>query len=210
MPKTLEFIADHLPRVTVDEVRRFSDTVEIRDAQAFAAELEAFVQERIESVELPPSMEIPIEVETVDQTLARKAAALRADTRWAPRETEIQRGRAAMLEAFEQPHNLPLPDFARLANKSRQQIYKDIEARRLLALNVGRRGQRLPDWQLDPVKQRLTQVVLQSASEVDAWTLYRALSEPLEGLAGRSPVEAVTADSVDDVAKAVFNVLGVH
>lgn len=210
MPKTLEFIAEHLPRVTVDEVRRFSDTVEIRDAQAFAAELEAFVQERIESVELPPSMEIPIEVETVDQTLARKAAALRADTRWAPRETEIQRGRAAMLEAFEQPHNLPLPDFARLANKSRQQIYKDIEARRLLALNVGPRGRRLPDWQLDPVKQRLTQAVLQGAPVVDAWTLYRALSEPLEGLAGRSPVEAVTVDSVDDMAKAVFNVLGVH
>lgn len=210
MPHTLEFIVEHLPRVTVDEVRRFSDTVEIRDAQAFAAELEAFVQERIESVELPPSMEIPIEVETMDQALARKAAALRADTRWMPRETEIQRGRAAMLEAFEQPHNLLLPDFARLANKSRQQIYKDIEARRLLALNVGPRGRRLPDWQLDPVKQRLTQIVLQAAPEVDAWTLYRALSEPLEGLAGRSPVEAVTADSVDDVAKAVFNVLGVH
>lgn len=210
MPKTLEFITDRLPRVTVDEVRRFSDTVEIRDAQAFAAELEAFVQERIESVELPPSMEIPIGVETVGQTLARKAAALRAGTRWAPRETEIQRGRAAMLEAFEQPHNLPLPDFVRLANKSRQQIYKDIVARRLLALNVGPRGQRLPDWQLDPLKLRLTQIVLQAASEVDAWTLYRALSEPLEGLAGRSPVDAVTADSVDAVAEAVFNVLGVH
>ena len=210
MPHTLEFIVERLPRVTVDEVRRFSDIVEIRDAQAFAAELEAFVQERIESVELPPSLEIPIEVETMDQALARKAAALRADTRWMPRETEIQRGRAAMLEAFEQPHNLPLPDFARLANKSRQQIYKDIEARRLLALNVGPRGRRLPDWQLDPVKQRLTQIVLQAASEVDAWTLYRALSEPLEGLAGRSPGEAVAADSVDDVAKAVFNVLGVH
>lgn len=208
MPKTLEYIADHLPKVTVDEVRRFSDTVEVRDAQAFAAELEAFVQERLESIDLPSSMEV--EVETVEQTLARKAAALRADTRWAPRETEIQRGRAAVLEAFDQPHNLPLPDFARLANKSRQQIYKDIEARRLLALNVGPRGRRLPDWQLDPVKQRLTQIVLQAAPEVDAWTLYRALSEPLEGLAGRSPVEAVTADSVDAVAKAVFNVLGVH
>jgi len=208
MPKTLEYIADHLPKVTVDEVRRFSDTVEIRDAQAFAAELEAFVQERLESIDLPSSMEI--EVETVEQTLARKAAALRADTRWAPRETEIQRGRAAVLEAFDQPHNLPLPDFARLANKSRQQIYKDIEARRLLALNVGPRGQRLPDWQFDPVTQRLTRIVLQAAPEVDAWTLYRALSEPLEGLAGRSPVEAVTADSVDAVAKAVFNVLGVH
>jgi len=210
MPKTLEFIAGHLPRVTMDEVRRFADAVEIRDARAFAAELEAFVQERIESVELPPSLEIPLEVETVDQTLARKAAALRADTRWAPRETEIQRGRVAMLEAFEQPHNLPLLDFARLANKSRQQIYKDIEARRLLALNVGRRGQRLPDWQLDPVKQRLTQSVLQAAPEIDVWTLYRALSEPLEGLAGRPPVDAVTADSVEAVAKAVFNVLGVH
>lgn len=208
MPKTLEYIADHLPKVTVDEVRRFSDTVEVRDAQAFAAELEAFVQERLESIDLPSSMEV--EVETVEQTLARKAAALRADTRWAPRETEIQRGRAAVLEAFDQPHNLPLPDFARLANKSRQQIYKDIEARRLLALNVGPRGRRLPDWQLDPVTQRLTQIVLQAAPEVDAWTLYRALSEPLEGLAGRSPVEAVTADSVDAVAKAVFNVLGVH
>lgn len=208
MPKTLEYIADHLPKVTVDEVRRFSDTVDIRDAQAFAAELEAFVQERLESVDLPSSIEV--EVETVEQTLARKAAALRADTRWAPRETEIQRGRAAVLEAFDQPHNLPLADFARLANKSRQQIYKDIEARRLLALNVGPRGRRLPDWQLDPVTQRLTQIVLQAAPEVDAWTLYRALSEPLEGLAGRSPVEAVTADSVDAVAKAVFNVLGVH
>lgn len=80
----------------------------------------------------------------------------------------------------------------------------------MLALNVGRRGQKLPDWQLDPVKQRLTQVVLQRARGIDAWTLYRALSEPLEGLAGRSPVEAVTADSVDAVARAVFNVLGVH
>ena len=58
---SLEFIADHLPKVTVEEVRRFSDTVEIRDAQAFAAELEAFVQERLESAELPPSMKIPLE-----------------------------------------------------------------------------------------------------------------------------------------------------
>lgn len=211
MPKTSELIAGHLPRVTVDEVRRrFSDTVEIRDANGFAAELEAFMQERLELVEPPPSMEIPLEVETVERVLARKAAALRADTRWMPRETEIQRGRAAMLEAFEQPHNLTLPDFARLANKSRQQIYKDIDAQRLLALNVGRRGQKLPDWQLDPVKQRLTQVVLQGAPGIDAWTLYRTLSEPLEGLAGRSPMGAVTIDSIDEVAKAVFNVLGVH
>lgn len=210
MTKTLEFITEHLPRVTADEVRRFADTVEIRDADAFAAELQAFVQERVGSVELPWALDSLVEAEPGEQSLVRRAAALRADTRWVPRETDIQRGRAALLAAFEQPHNLALPDFASLANKSRQQIYKDIEARRLLALNVGRRGQKLPDWQLDPAKQRLTQMVLEGAPGVDAWTLYRALSEPLEGLAGRTPVDAADADSVNAVAKAVFNVLGVH
>ena len=211
MPNTLEFIADHLPRVTVDDVRRFADTVEIRDAQAFAVELEVFMQERLERVSLPVALEVdPEEAQTLEEGLARKAAALRAGRRWTPSDTDIQRGRAALLEAFDQPHNLPLKEFARLANKVRQQIYKDIEAGRLLALNVGPRGQKLPDWQLDPVKQRLTQTVLQGAPGVDAWTLYRALSEPLEGLAGRSPVEAVTAGSEESVATAVLNVLGVH
>ncbi|WP_042264570.1 hypothetical protein [Paraburkholderia heleia] len=207
MSTTLEFIADHLPRVTADDVvRRFSATVEIRDAQAFAAELQAFVHERVEAVKLPATLE----VQTVEQRLAGKAAALRADTRWVPGATDIQRGRSARLEAFNQPHNLPLPEFARLANKVRQQIYKDIDARRLLALNVGPRGQRLPDWQLDPVKQQLTQAVLQKVEGIDNWTLYRALSEPLEGLGGRTPVEAVTERPIGDVVKVVLNVLGVH
>lgn len=207
MSTTLEFIADHLPRVTADDVvRRFSATVDIRDAQAFAAELQAFVHERVEAVKLPATLE----VQTMEQRLAGKAAALRADTRWVPGETDIQRGRSARLEAFNQPHNLPLPEFARLANKVRQQIYKDIDARRLLALNVGPRGQRLPDWQLDPVKQQLTQTVLQKVEGIDNWTLFRALSEPLEGLGGRTPVEAVTDRPIDDVVKVVLNVLGVH
>jgi len=210
MPNTLEFIADHLPRVTVDDVRRFADTVDIRDAQAFAVELEVFMQERLERVNLPVALEVAAAAEAVEQGLARKAAALRAGSRWTPSDTDIQRGRAALLEAYDQPHNLPLREFARLANKVRQQIYKDIEAGRLLALNVGPRGQKLPDWQLDPVKQRLTQTVLQRAPGVDAWTLYRALSEPLEGLGGRAPVDAVTAGSVESVANAVLNVLGLH
>ncbi|MCE4369694.1 integrase [Xanthomonas hortorum] len=210
MPKTLEFIADHLRRVTVEDVGRFSKTVVIRDARAFADQLQAFVQERVEAVELPASLDAPPEPETVGQTLARKAAALRAGTRWAPSETDIQRGRALLLDAFGQPHNLTVPEFARLAHKSRQQIYKDIEAGRLLALRLGPRGQRLPDWQLDPARQALTQAVVQHAAGIDAWTLYRALSDPLESLDGRSPVAAVTADTVDAVARAVFNVLGVH
>lgn len=201
---TAEFIADRLPRVTVEDVRRFADTVEIRDAPAFAAELQAFIHERVEAVELPANLE------AVEQVLARKAAALRAGTRWAPNKTDVQRGRAVLLENFNQPHNLPLADFAKLADKSRQQIYKDILARRLLALNVGPRGQKLPDWQLDPVKQQLTQTVLQEVEGIDHWTIYRALSEPLEGLGGRSPVDAVTHSTINDVADAVFNVLGHH
>lgn len=117
MSKILDVIADHLLRVTVeDAVRRFSRTVEIRDARAFAAELQAFVHERLEAVELPP--------DAAERSMARKAVALRADRHWAPGNTEVQRGRALLLAAFDQPHNLPLTEFARLANKSRQQIYK--------------------------------------------------------------------------------------
>lgn len=171
MPTAIEFIADRLPRVTVEDVRRFADTVEIRDATAFAAELQAFVHERVEAVTLPANLQ----GETVGQALARKAAALRADTRWAPNETDVQRGRAVLLETFNQPHNLPPAEFAKLADKSRQQIYKDILARRLLALNVGPRGQKLPDWQLDPVKQQLTQTVLQEVEGIDHWTIYRTV-----------------------------------
>lgn len=208
MSNILDVIAAHLPRVTVeDAVRRFSGTVEIRNARAFAAELQAFVHERVEAVEL---LDVSAPPDTLKRTMARTAAALRADSRWTPGKTDIQRGRALLLAAFDQPHNLPLPDFARLATKSRQQIYKDIEARRLLALNVGRRGQKLPDWQLDPVKQGLTEAVLGRTADIDNWAVYRALSEPLEGLGGRSPVDAVMADSIDEVAKAVFNVLGIH
>lgn len=206
MLTAIEFIAARLPRVTVEDVRRFAETVEIRDAKAFAAELQAFVHERLGAVKLPTDLE----AKTVEQTLVRKAAALRSDARWAPSETDVQRGRAVLLEAFNQPHNLSIPNYAKLADRSRQQIYKDIRARRLLALNVGPRGQKLPDWQLDPVKQQLTQTVLHEVKGIDHWTIYRALSEPLEGLGGRSPVDAVMPGTVDDVAEAVFNVLGVQ
>ena len=123
----------------MEDVRRFADTVEIRDAPAFAAELQAFIHERVEAVKLPANLE----GETVEQALARKAAALRTETRWTPAETDVQRGRAVLLESFNQPHNLPIPEY-KLADKSRQQIYKDILARRLLALNVGRAARSCP------------------------------------------------------------------
>lgn len=206
MPSAIELIAERLPRVTMEDVRRFADIVEIRDPGAFAAELQMFVHERVESLALPSSMD----PEALDQVLKGKSAALRAESSWVPTETDIQRGRAALLEVFGQPDNLPIAAFARLAHKSRQQIYKDIHARRLLVLSVGPRGQRLPDWQLDPVKQQLTEIVLQGSSGIDNWTVYRAMSEPLESLSGRSPVDVVTQASIQQMAATVFNVLGVH
>jgi hypothetical protein len=75
---------------------------------------------------------------------------------------------------------------------------------------MGNRGQRIPDWQLDPVRQQFTQTVLQRAERVDGWTLYRVLSEPLDGLDGRSPMEAVTVQNLHEAAGAVFGALGLN
>lgn len=207
MPKAIEFMSEHLPAVTVRDVQRFANSIEIRDAKAFAAQLQAFFQERLAAAKL--SMPNPA-VDAASQPFVSKAAALRADTRWTPSETDIQRGRAMLLQTFKQPHNLSPADFAKLADKSRQQIYKDIAARKLLTLKVGPQRQRLPDWQLDPVKQQLTQAALEQLPGIDHWSLYRALSEPLEGLGGRSPVAAVTPETLQSVLEAVCNALGVQ
>lgn len=206
MPKTLSFLRSDLPKVTPAEVRRFEGPARIKNPAAFAAELDALILEKVASAEQAADSSF------LTQALAHKAQALRTDTRWIPSATDIQRGRHAILQVFERPQNLPLPAFATLAHKSRQQIYKDLAAkpRRLLALSVGPRKQRLPDWQLDPLRLRLTQKVLKLAADVDAWTVFNALSEPLDGLGGRSPVEAVSPGSLDEVVKAVGNALGIH
>lgn len=190
-------------RVTEQDVHQFAGPVVIRDPKAFADQLEAFVQARV-------SATIEAADQAVRQALRNKAAHLRAETRWTPGATEVQRGRAVMLDTFKQPTNLPLPHFAALAGKSRQQIYKDIDARLLLALNVGPRGQRLPDWQLGGVKRRLTQTVLAAAGDIDDWTIYRALSQPQASLSGQTPVDAVTSTSVEQIARNVVDALGLQ
>jgi integrase len=134
----------------------------------------------------------------------------RTDQRPQPILTDIQRKRAMMLGIFEAPHNLPLGVFAKLAGKSRPQINREIEGRRLLSLTMGNRGTRIPDWQLDPVRQQFTHIVLERAEGVDDWTVYRALSEPHEVLEGRSPVEAITACNLRKIASAVFGALGLN
>lgn len=206
MPKTLDLTDFELPTITADDVHRFDRAARIKDPAAFAVELNELFREKVATAARAVVREERA-VYFVD-----KARALRAPNRWRPSATDIQRGRRALLEAFDRPDNLPLPEFARLAHKSRQQIYKDLSAnpRRLLALSVGPRKQRLPDWQLDPLRLQLTRRVLEVAGEVDAWTIYHALSNTAEGLRGRSPVNAVTPGNLGKVVAVVCNVLGLH
>ncbi|APO83369.1 integrase arm-type DNA-binding domain-containing protein [Pseudomonas sp. GD03817] len=105
--------------------------------------------------------------------------------------SDIQRTRAEMLETYEAATNLPLLTFARLAGKSRDQINRDIKARRLLSLSLGNRGQRIPDWQLEPLKHKLVLAIFKSLPQLDVWEVYRLLSEPHHRLRGRTPLDVV-------------------
>lgn len=179
-------------------VDEFSDVATIRDRRAFNARVEQVIQREI------------------DRALKRKQpantapASFRAPQRWIPTATALQRGRVQLLKLFNAPHMLTVPQYAALAGKSRQQIYKDIDARRLLVLSVGARGQRIPDWQLDPVKQRFTQQLLQRATDVDAWTLYNALSQGCESLAGKAPIDKVNPSNIERLLATVLDQLGIQ
>ena len=139
-----------------------------------------------------------------------KIPSFRASKRWGPSVTEIQRGRMLMLKEFRKPHNLPVIEFALLAGKSRQQIYKDVDMRRLLALSIGARGQRVPDWQLDPVRKNLTHALLEKARGVDEWTLYYALCEPNQDFSGKSPIKSVTVGNMERILDTLLSQLGIR
>ena len=63
---------------------------------------------------------------------------------------------------------------------------------------------------MDPVRLNLTRQVLKLAEDLDPWTLFRALSDPLDALDGRSPVDAVTAGNLDEIVAKVRSALGLH
>jgi len=116
--------------------------------------------------------------------------------------SDLQRARMEMLAAYEAPHNLPVAQFAKLAGKSKDQINREIKAGRLLTISLGNRGQRIPEWQLDPLKQQLTQSVMSQAEGIDPWQLYLALSQPRESLGGPA-IESVTLANLHEVTMAV-------
>ena len=109
-----------------------------------------------------------------------------------PKLSEVQRERLQVLETFEAPHNLSVADYAKLAGKSRRWITYEIQAGNLLSIHMGHRGQRVPDWQLDPLKRRLVQSVLKQVPRgIDTWAIYHALLQPCDALGGRPAIEAV-------------------
>lgn len=118
--------------------------------------------------------------------------------------SDIQRERQEMLGIYEAPDKLPVPVFAKLAGKSKDQVNREIKTGKLLSLSMGNRGQRIPDWQLDPIKQKLAREVMRSMDgRLDTWQLYRALVAPQERLGGRSPIEAVTSGTLQEAARVV-------
>lgn len=117
--------------------------------------------------------------------------------------SDIQRERMELVDVFEAPHNLPVAEYAKMAGKSRRWISYEIKAGNLLALNLGNRGQRVPDWHLDPVKHALIQAVLKLARGSDPWQIYHALLEPRAMLRGRSALESATATNLDKLIMAV-------
>ncbi|MGA7180137.1 MAG: integrase [Thiobacillaceae bacterium] len=180
----------------------FAEVATILDKPAFSARLSRVINQEVER-----KLE---QLHGKDPRTDTSIQSFRAEKRWKPSATDLQRGRALMLKEFRKPLNLPVADFAQLAGKSRQQIYKDVEMRRLLALSIGARGQRIPDWQLDETRKKLTQALLKKAHDVDEWTLYYALSEPSDALSGKSPVDIVSAGNLGRVLAALLAQLDIH
>ncbi|MDB5800613.1 MAG: integrase [Rhodocyclales bacterium] len=124
-----------LPMFTAADIARLRTVGPIKDPEATAVELKKIICEQAKTHGEPF---------LVEEDPAFKPMNFEAPTAWKPSTTDIQRGRKHLLQLFEQDEMLPVHDYAKLADKSRQQIYKDIAASppRLLALDVGKRGQR--------------------------------------------------------------------
>jgi hypothetical protein len=179
----------------------FRDVATIQDMGGFQHALEDLFTEYV-SAQQPPST-------NVRKKLRTAAAALVSDSAWQPTESDIQRGRALMLDEFSHPNNLGVVEFARLAGKSRAQIYNDIRANRYLTLSLGgQRGIRIPDFQLRAEGQKLAESTMKEAQDVDAWTLYALLTEPNEALEGKSPAQVANRKNLNQLVRMLLVQLG--
>lgn len=188
------------------ELRGLKDVAQSNDLGAVADALNDIVRKKLEQAQRHREENEAL----VDALVAINARELQAPVRWEADTAALEQGLAAMQEEFEKSSNLPVADFARLASKSEQAIYNAIRLRKLLALDCGRPGKRVPNWQLLPKPLRLTREVLKRAPSVDAWTIYNVLSEPLEILGDMAPVEVAHVGGYEDLADIVLNELGIH
>lgn len=193
--------------VSAEEVDRFRQVVDIHDEQRFRQLLNELLASKAgNDAYRPRSLEERQAI--LDSLRARPDAQAREP--WQPSPSQIARGRLLALQDFNQAHNLPVQRYAELAGLSRQHIYKLIKARKLLALKLSGHGVRIPDWQLAALPARLTELLLQRAPMVDAWTLYTWLRLPHERFGGQAPIDIVADDNLQDLARNVLGGLGVH
>ena len=121
-----------------------------------------------------------------------------------PRLSGVQRERMQLLETFEAPHNLPVAEYAKLVGKSRRWITYEIQAGNLLSIHMGNRGQRVPDWQLDPIKHKLIHAILkQVPRSINTWHIYHALLRPYDALGKLPAIEAVGPTNLHLAARLV-------
>lgn len=120
-----------------------------------------------------------------------------------PEGSPIQRQREEMLAIYESSSSLPVPLFGKLAGKSKDQINRELKAGKLLSISLGNRGQRVPDWQLVPLKHRLAQVLIQQCPQADSWEIYRMLTQPHRGLGDRAAIDMVMPSNLGMVVQVI-------
>jgi hypothetical protein len=120
-----------------------------------------------------------------------------------PPVSEEQRRRFEQLDTFDLPHNLPVATFAKMAGKSLRTLNYQIATGHYLALGLGNRGKRIPDWHLDPQKHSLIEAVLKLMKGADHWQIYHALSCPDPKLNNVSPLELAASGDLPTVVMAV-------
>lgn len=120
---------------------------------------------------------------------------------YVPEVSGVQREREEILAIYEAPSNLPVPLFAKLAGKSKDQVNRELKAGKLLSISIGNRGQRVPDWQLLPLKLKLAQVMMKQHPHAGAWELYHLLTKPHPRLDDRAAVDIVMPTNLDKLVQ---------
>ncbi|EDT3379630.1 DUF4102 domain-containing protein [Salmonella enterica subsp. enterica serovar Mbandaka] len=208
--------ADRLDLLEQGEVQAASAHLTIRiDGVPAMAEVEDAVGVTSATAEptspgIPPALAAPIVVTPNNGgiTFQRLSQVPPPPTRAPePEISAIQREREEMLAMYESPSNLPVPLFGKLAGKSKDQINRELKAGKLLSISLGNRGQRVPDWQLVPLKHKLAQVLMNQCPYADSWELYRMLTKPHPDLGDRAAIDVVTATNVPAIVRAI---MGTH